>query len=165
MKQSGKSKKLNVVDYIIIAVLVAAVALVCVRLISKHNDTTPEVEEPSEPNMRFTVMVPEVDPDLAANIEASLDSDPMEVEDEEEPIDMTQIFNSNKYFAAHIVSHETKPDKDDTVALYFTIEAATEATNGVHLVGTQEVRIGKGYIVKTLGIEITGLVTSLENLK
>ena len=46
----------------------------------------------------------------------------------------------------------------------FVIEAAAENTVGSFVVGTQEVRIGRDYIVKTVDIEMPGTVSAMEKL-
>ena len=44
------------------------------------------------------------------------------------------------------------------------IEAAAKNTVGSFVVGTQEVRIGRDYTVKTVDIEMLGTVSAMEKL-
>ena len=46
----------------------------------------------------------------------------------------------------------------------FVIEAAAKNTVGSFVVGTQEVRIGRDYTVKTVDIEMLGTVSAMEKL-
>ena len=46
----------------------------------------------------------------------------------------------------------------------FVIEAAAKNTVGSFVVGTQEVRIGRDYTVKTVDIERHGTVSAMEKL-
>ena len=79
-----------------------------------------------------------------------------------------QIFNSNKFQDAQITSAEILPQDDSAdgqrVTVRFVIEAAAKNTVGSFVVGTQEVRIGRDYTVKTVDIEMLGTVSAMEKL-
>ena len=79
-----------------------------------------------------------------------------------------QIFNSNKFQDAQITSAEILPQDDSAdgqrVTVRFVIEATAKNTVGSFVVGTQEVRIGRDYIVKTVDIEMLGTVSAMEKL-
>ena len=68
MKLFGKGGKLNIIDILIILILVAAVVFVGVRLLSDKTDTLGSENAVTEPNLRFTVLVTDVHPELAAQV-------------------------------------------------------------------------------------------------
>ena len=99
---------------------------------------------------------------LADNILASLAGEPMEIGGS--TVEMTRLYNSNKLVDAQVVSYEAAEGAEGTKDLLLTVEANATATPGAYSVVTQEIRIGKDYIVKTITVEITGQILSLEKL-
>ena len=83
-------------------------------------------------------------------------------------VNPAQIFNSSKFQNAEITSAEILPQDDSTdgqrVTVRFVIEAAAKNTTGSFIVGTQEIRIGRDYTVKTVDIEMLGTVSTMEKL-
>ena len=77
---------------------------------------------------------------------------------------MTRLFNSNKLVDARVIAHEVTTAEDGTTELRLTVEAAAVISGGAYSVGTQEVRIGKLFNVKTLNAEIEGSVLTMEKL-
>ena len=163
MKLFGKGGKLNIIDIIIILVLVAAIAVVAVKVLNKGSDTPGANDAVSEePNLRFTVVCEQIQESLANNIIA-------ELEQEEVTIDGTaasprRIFNSNKLYDASVTAWETKPAKDGTVDLWLTVEGVSSDATGSYSLGVQDIRVGIAYNVKTVCIEISGTVYSMEPL-
>ena len=76
----------------------------------------------------------------------------------------TRLFNSNKLVDAKIIGHEITTAADGTTELRLTVEAAAVVSGGAYSVGTQEVRIGKDFKVKTLDVEIEGCVLTMEKV-
>ena len=83
-------------------------------------------------------------------------------------VNPAQIFNSNKFQDAQITLAEILPQDDSAdgqrVTVRFVIEAAAKNTVGSFVVGTQEIRIGRDYTVKTVDIEMLGTVSAMEKL-
>ena len=138
MERSEKKRKFNIIDVIVLVILVAALAFAGYKLLNRGSGELGDADALSAPNVRFTVLCDDVDATMADNILASLASEPMEI-------------------GGTTVSMTTKDVR-------LTVEANATATPGAYSVVTQEIRIGKDYIVKTVGVEITGQILSLEKL-
>ncbi|MBQ6430284.1 MAG: DUF4330 family protein [Oscillospiraceae bacterium] len=162
MEQSQKKRKLNIIDVIVIVILVAALAFAAYKLLNRGSGELGDANAQSKPNIRFTVLCDDLDAELARNIAASLDEAPRSIGGT--TVDMHRLYNSNKLVDAQIVGKEVKENEDGTIDLVLTVEANATATPGAYSVVTQEIRIGKDYIVKTIGVEITGQILSLEQL-
>lgn len=157
MKLFGKGGKLNIIDLLLIVILVAAVVFAAVRFLSNDEDTLGSDVALSEPNLTFTVVCEDISQELAENIMASLDSPDSELDGN--IINMTRLFNSNKLVDAKVVSWEYADG-----ALSLTIDGKAVYSNGAFSIGTQEVRIGKVFNVKTLDVEIEGVIYAMEKL-
>ena len=162
MEQSEKSRKLNIIDILVIVILVAAVAFAAYKLLNRGDESLADANALGEPNIRFTVLCDDVDPALAENILSSLSGEPMSIGGS--TVEMTRLYNSNKLVDAQVVSYEAVPGTEGTSDLLLTVEANATATPGAYSVVTQEIRIGKAYIVKTIGIETEGVILSMEKL-
>ena len=162
--------KLNIVDVLILLVVIAAVAFLAVRMVGGSGGDT--IDEPSaQANLRYTVLCEDVPLTQAENAVAAVTAEDYELKLDDDSIlevSPNQIFNSNKFQDAQITSAEILPQDDSAdgqrVTVRFVIEAAAENTVGSFVVGTQEVRIGRDYIVKTVDIEMPGTVSAMEKL-
>lgn len=162
--------KLNIVDVLILLVVIAAVVFLAVRLVGRSGGETIVADEPSaQANLRYTVLCEDLPLSEAENIVAAVTAEDYELkldDDSTMEVNAAQIFNSNKFQDAQIVSAEILPQDEDgqraTVSL--VIEAAAKNTTGSYTVGTQEVRIGRDYTVKTVDVEVLGTVSAMEKL-
>lgn len=161
MKESGKGGKLNVIDVVILLVLVAAIALVAVKFFSKEPETLGSENALTAPNLRFTVVCEEIPQELAENVKSSLQGEAQNVSGN--MVEMTRLFNSNRLVDARIVSAESEANGDG-VDLRLTIEANALISSGAYTVGTQEARVGRDFNVKTLNVEIKGVIFTMEKL-
>lgn len=162
MERSEKKSKFNIIDVIVIVILVAALAFVGYKLLNRGSGELSDADALSAPNIRFTVLCDDIDATMADNILASLASEPMTIGGS--TVEMTRLYNSNKLVDAQVVAFEARDGAEGTKDLLLTVEANATATPGAYSVVTQEIRIGKDYIVKTVGVEITGQILSLEKL-
>lgn len=167
MEHSEKKRKLNVIDVIVIVILVAALAFGAYKLLGAAGGGAGESEgmKPdalTEPNIRFTVLCEDLDPALAENVVAALAEEPVVIDGTE--VAMARIYNSNQLLDAQIVSCEAGEGEEGTTSLRLTVEANATVTSGTYALLWQEIRIGKEYIVKTLNIEISGVIQSMEKL-
>ena len=164
--------KLNIVDVLILLVVIAAVAFLAVRMVGGSGGDTIAADEPSaQANLRYTVLCEDVPLTQAENAVAAVTAEDYELKLDDDSIlevSPNQIFNSNKFQDAQITSAEILPQDDSAdgqrVTVRFVIEAAAENTVGSCVVGTQEVRSGRDYIVKTVDIEMPGTVSAMEKL-
>lgn len=157
MKLFGKDGKLNIIDLVLIVILVAAIAFAAVRFLSDDTNTLGSDVALSTPNLTFTVVCEDVDETLAKNIMSSLESPDSLLDGN--TINMTRLFNSNKLVDAKVTAWSYADGK-----LTMEVEGCAVYSNGAFSIGTQEVRIGKVFNVKTLDVEIEGVVYSMEKL-
>lgn len=165
MEHSQKKRKLNVIDFIVIGILVAALAFAAYMLLNRggdKNEAITNADALSAPNLRYTVLCEDLDPVLAQNIIDTLSAKPMEVNGT--TVEMTRIFNKNALADAQIVAYEAVEGAEGKSNVLLTIEANAEETLGAYAVKLQEIRVGKSHVVKTVGIEIEGVILSMEKI-
>ena len=158
--------KLNIVDVLILLVVIAAVAFLAVRMVGGSGG-----EPSAQANLRYTVLCEDMPLMQAENAVTAVTAEDYELKLDDDSIlkvSPNQIFNSNKFQDAQITSAEILPQDDSAdgqrVTVRFVIEAAAKNTVGSFVVGTQEVRIGRDYTVKTVDIEMLGTVSAMEKL-
>ena len=168
--------KLNIVDVLILLVVIAAVAFLAVRMVGGSGGETIAADEPSaQANLRYTVLCEDMPLMQAENAVTAVTAEDYELKLDDDSIlkvSPNQIFNSNKFQDAQITSAEILPQDDsadgqrvadDLLDLTFTVEV-TVPDRVTNEVGTQEVRIGRDYTVKTVDIEMLGTVSAMEKL-
>lgn len=155
--------KLNIVDLLVILLLVAAVVLVAYKMMNRGDGSGA-----GHKALTYTVLVENVEPEVYEGLKAYI------------PADGTgdQLMANGEIVNAWVVDVSSAPHKDgltmtdvegkkltfpvenDALDLTFTIRA--DVVNAVtNEVGTQEVRIGKNHIVKTVHFELdNGTITS-----
>ena len=156
--------KLNIIDLLVIVLLLVAVVLVVFKVLAKDGAVGAQ-----HTVLTYTVEVKGVDPEVDEGIKAyvpgengtgdqlmangsMVDAWVISVTDapHDDGLTMTDV-NGNKL---------TFPVNDDTLDLTFTIKANV-VNNVINEVGTQEVRIGKTHIVKTVHFELNnGVITT-----
>ena len=164
--------KLNIVDVLILLVVIAAVAFLAVRMVGGSGGETIAADEPSaQANLRYTVLCEDMPLMQAENAVTAVTAEDYELKLDDDSIlkvSPNQIFNSNKFQDAQITSAEILPQDDSAdgqrATVRLVIEAAAKNTVGSFVVGTQEVRIGRDYTVKTVDIEMLGTVSAMEKL-
>ena len=162
-EEKGKKKKLlgrfNILDLIILLVVVGVLGTVAWRFVSSATNA----EQPAE--ITYTVKVENVDkamvPELEKFIPAQLVSEGMFVdgyvtEIRSEPQTKHEIGFDDSKKAVYII------DGENYVNLLFTITAKIQPSDGKTRVGSQEVRIGREHVVKTIYMELRGVTISLD---
>lgn len=159
MKIFGKGGKLNIIDVILILIVVAALVFVAVRFVFNGSDgETDDAQATNDSmNITFAVSCEQTDATLAQSIIASLEGGEMDYKGES--VTTTRIYSSHKLYDAYLTDWSYD---EETEMLVLTIEACTEQDEGSYILGTQEIRLGKEFIVKTLSVEISGYVSSME---
>lgn len=157
---------LNIIDLLVILLLIVAVALIGWKVLKKDG-----ASNANRTILTYTVEVKGVDQEVYEGIKAYVPGE-SGIGD--------QLMANGSMVDAYVTSvtaapHEggltmtdvngnmlTFPTEDDTLDLTFTIQA--NVVNAVtNEVGTQEVRIGKTHIVKTVHFELTnGIITTCE---
>lgn len=172
-KQANSKKKFNIVDFAIIAIIIVLIAAVLWQLTTASDEAEASAAAQDEilvyenaPHMRCTVECYEV-PIAAAEVMVR----------NEDP----QINNNYMDLAGYIVDVSTRPttyevtDADgntstitdpNTCTVIFVIEGyfdeAVSTKAMAYSLGPQELRVGKGYTVKTKSIEFLGTVVAME---
>lgn len=151
--------RLNIVDLIVVLLILAAVAALGVKLLSRDSGA---LVEPTK--LTYTVKVSAVEPQVYQEI---LDNIPGQLMASGELLDgwVTAVDATPAKNGATVNVTGSAVDvtlRDDLLDLVFTIEA--NVTNTVtNEIGTQEVRIGKTHIVKTTAFELpSGVILSCD---
>lgn len=156
-------KRFNWIDVLIVLILVAAIGLVAYKMMGGDPQTLGSENAVTVPNLRIEVVCEKVTPETAQNIIASLESEPRTVSGN--TVEKTRLFNSNNLVDARITEWKIVPSEEEWVYLRFTIEANAILSSGSYSIGTQEIRIGRGFTAKTMDIEIGGIITVMTELK
>ncbi len=153
--------KINLIDMAVVLVLVFALVAVAWKFVG--DDVTQAIESAKNiPPVTIEVVCYDVDPEVAefAGTQAG-----------------TQLMNSGEMLDAYIVdcvvsdSMTVMIDQNGVPqavsnpayrTLTFTVEAAVEPTANAYAIGTQELRAGKTYLIKSLTLEIPGIITAME---
>lgn len=164
MKNGKLFGKLNIIDFLVILVIVAAAVFVALRLTGRGPSDTPVGTTGTR--IRYEVKVPRMEPELYEAIKARIDGGE------------TQFLTGEALIDARIVGIRTAPyvttvaTEDGRLVLaedpyflnvYFTYEAGLTSVINNQVV-TQEIRIGSSTWVKTVGFQFTGTVVNLEIL-
>ena len=168
MKLFGKGGKFNIIDIIIVVILIAAIVFAVVHFATKSNDLEDDTATESEaielmPHVRFTVSFKELPADLAENTIAALEGEDITVGDTK--VSPARISNDRKLVPAEAVSWKaTACGSVNRMDLQITIEGRAEDMESYYRMGTQELRLGRDYIFKTLTVELRGVITQMEVL-
>lgn len=131
--------KINLIDLLVILMVLAAAAALVWKLGGKQ--AAKSVIDNDFP-VTYTVMVADVPADAAAFCETQAGK---------------KLVNNGNLLDAEILSVQ----KDGT-DVRFTVSGTAVFSSNVYKVGSQEVRVGYEYIVKTSELEFTGIITDLE---
>ena len=157
-------RKLNIIDILILLVLVAAIAFAVVKVVGRSGaDGADAADALSEPNLRFEMTTDELSKTLADSIQTALTAGKTKVGNVE--AEAGRIYNGDKLIDACVTKVTAEPgETDGSYVLHITVEAKATPSSGHYSVGTQEVRIGRDYTVKTVDIEMLGTVSAMEKL-
>lgn len=174
-----KRAKFNIIDILIVLLLIAVIVIVVTGVTAARKTAQAETPvtaapiagPPAEfaPNLRFEVVACGLEPELAEKIAAAEEN---------------RIYNGFQLCDAYIVSAVVEPSTvtdtsgdaarqiDDPAHrnVRFTVEAQLHASdyyttisgNRNAYLGSQEVRLGKAYTLKTMTVEVLTTVTGLE---
>lgn len=150
--------KLNVIDFLAIVVLIAALIFVAIRfLLPKAGDATAATTK-----LTYTVQVSGVDlptyNEVMRHMAANDGRDQLMANGEMVDAYVTKVeFTPHVNYSVNAQGATVRSVEDyegGRLDLIFTIEANVDNPT-VNKVGTQEVRVGKGHIVKTVHFEFT----------
>lgn len=151
--------KLNIIDFLVIILLVAAVALVGIKLMGKGGTSAAGGTQ-----LTYTVLVKGVEPaayeSTVRYIEDAEGGDQLMANGETLSGWVTDVQSAPHTSVAKVATNENGEKVEimldaNTVDLTFTIKANITNTT-TNEVGTQEIRVGKTHIVKTTHFEYNG---------
>lgn len=156
--------KVNLIDLLVVLLVVAVVAAVVFKVGGGEVTKQEQLANSEMQDISYTVLCRMVHNDVADYIEANeVGSQLMSNGELVESCYITDIQRDNFY--ENYITPEGEPAKlasEEYCDLTITVSGqAPYAENSFH-VGSQEVRVGKSHIVKTVGFEITGTVVELE---
>ena len=156
-------KRFNWIDITIVVILIAAVAFLGMKMLGGKTETLGAENQLSEPNLRIEVLCEDVTLEVAENVIASLQGAPREMSGM--MVEKTRLFNSSNLVAGAITAWVIEPtERENVVNLRLTIEANAVLSKGSYSIGTQEIRIGRGYTAKTMDIELEGSIAVMTEL-
>lgn len=137
--------KINLIDLLVILVIVIAAAALLWKFGGKR---ATEAVTAKPKTATFTIVAQDVPEEVCRFAETQVGQ---------------QLTNSDKLINATVVSTAYKTvEGQKNPDLYIVVEADVSYASYVYKVGTQEVRVGFDYIVKTSEFEMTGTVCNLE---
>lgn len=158
--------KINIIDLLVIVVLLVVAVVLAIRLLGRSGYLPSEQKQTS--TIEYTVRVTRMDPNSYAEIKRHFDEGDVQFMTnggiEVSGSVVTDIW-SEPYRLSVTLDDGTVVTGQDPYYLdvYFTARSVTSnaETNGV---GTQEVRIGRAFIVKTRTYEVNGVVTACDRV-
>lgn len=137
--------KINLIDLLVIVLVVAIVAAVGWKLVGKK---AAAAVSDNQHELTFTV---------------SFEDQPLAVAQFAETQIGKQLVNNAKLIPAEITKASYYPNAAFTGQdIFVTITADATFSGNVWKVGSQEVRVGYEYILKTSEFELTGIITGME---
>ncbi len=161
--ENGKLfQKFNLVDTVVVVLLAIVLIAIGYKTVSASITAKQEREAEalahaydSNPHLIYDVVCNDVPKEVAEACEAQM----------ERPMAERQLMSLGKPLEGYVTACSYVPqdeDDDSLCTLYFTLEVLPTVKDGIYSLGTQEIRIGKGHIVKTYYIETSGWVYSME---
>jgi len=156
--------KLNIIDLLVILVIIAAAVFLGMRVMKLGGSSTDGLPK----RIRYEVQVLRVDPVLYESIKTRLDSGETQLVAGESFIEGNVVGVRAEPYRTSAFNQETNQNVyvEDPyfLTLFFTVEATVTSPVNQQVV-TQEIRVGRGNTVKTLGIEMTGTIFSVETIE
>ena len=158
--ENGKLfKKINLVDFIVLLLVAIVVIAVAWKAVSASVSAARERAEAAmtqeyenSPHLVYKVVCANIPQEVAEACKAQMDL----------PMADRQLMSNGKAVEGYITDCYYEPGEEGMYWLYFTIETLPDEKDGIYSVGSQEVRLGKGHIVKTYNIETSGWVYEME---
>ena len=137
--------KINLIDLLVIVLVLAVVAAVGWKLVGKK---AAAAVADNEHELTFTVLFEDQPAELAQFAQTQVGR---------------QLVNNAKLIPAEITGVSASTLADETrYDLYVTVKATATFSGNVWKVGSQEVRVGYEYILKTSEFELTGIISGME---
>ncbi len=159
--ENGKLfKKFNLVDAIVVLLVVVILAAIGWKVVGASMTAAEErkaaelaEQYESAPHLCYDVVCNSVPKEVAESFAAQMAL----------PQEDRQMMSNGTPVEGYVVGCRIEPHEEDQLYnVYFQLEALLVDKEGIYSVGSQEVRIGKGHIVKTYNIETSGYIYAME---
>lgn len=154
--------KINLIDLIVIVLLVLVVAAVGWKLAG--NRITAAIES-NAPTIEYEVLCTQVDPDTCDYAVAHIGDQLMSNGDMMNANITNCVIEPHYTMVLDADGNPKQVEDPDVHNLRFTIRANVLESANAYSVGSQELRVGKSHIVKTVKLEVNGFITSMEEVK
>ena len=158
-------KRWNWIDLIIVLVLVVAVAFAAFRFVGGGEEVAEEdvlSATTGAPNLRIEVSCKDVSRELAENIIAALEGEPRDISGS--LVESTRLLSGSTLLDGNVTAWELREQDNGLVELRLTEEALAKTSGTLTLIGIQEIRIGNTHFIKTVDVEIQGVIVSMTEL-
>jgi hypothetical protein len=165
--EEKRRRKLNIVDIVVIVLILAAAAFFGWKLL-KGGDSA---EEPAKPGViRFVVEIDGLRADMYEEIAATLPCqmaasgqmvDGYVLESWANPSHVTVVRASSPINASLQLELDAEPGVE-YVNGYFVCENDVDLNDKLNLTGSQEIRLGRSYYLKSIDFELNGTIISME---
>ena len=138
--------KINLIDLLVLLLVVAVAFAVIWKL---GGNKAAQAVSNNQCTVSYTVVCEDVHADIGAYAESQIGA---------------QLVNNTKLIDASISACEREESliTEGHETLYLTVTGTATFSENVYKVGSQEVRVGYEYILKTSEFELTGLISDLE---
>ena len=165
--ENGKLfKKINLVDAIVALLLVIIVFAIGYKTISASIAAKQEREAEAltenyenSPHLTYEVICTEVPRKVAESFQAQM----------QRPMAERQLMSMGNALEGYITGCTFTPENEDDEAslctVLFTLEVVPVKEDGIYSIGTQELRIGRSFYVKSVDFEFNGTIISLEKIE
>ena len=164
-------RKWNIVDIVILVVILAAAAFLVLRLTALRDEDDDAEEKPGI--VRFVIEVDGLRSDLYEGIAELIPCqmaasgklvDGFVVESWASPVELISVKAKSPVNASREM--ELEPEEGvEYVNAYYLCECGVDLNNKLNLSGTQELRLGRSYYVKSVDFEYNGTIISLEKVE
>lgn len=153
--------KINLIDLLALVLVVAVVAVAAVKFLQPGDEE--KVEQGDMTGLSYTVLCRMVHKDIAEYIVQTQTG--KQLMSNGEVLEGCTIENvlQEPFYESYVTDAGVynKVESDEYCDLVFVIAGEAPFTANAYKVGSQEVRVGKSHIVKTVDFEITGTVMAM----
>ena len=164
-----KKRRLNIVDIVVIVVIVAAAAFFGWKL--THRSAAPSTSRPG--TIRFVIEVDGLRKDMYDSTAAMLPCqmaasgslvDGYILESWASPVQLITM-KAKSPVNASMEEELTAEEGVEYVNAYFVCECGIDLNNLLNITGTQEIRLGRSYSLKSVDFEYSGTIIALEKFE
>ena len=151
--------KVNIIDLLVVLVLIAGVAAVAWKL---GGSAVTDAINSNAATIRYEVVCSNVDPATCDFAVSHVGGQLMSNGDLLDGYITDCVIEPHTEMVLDADGNPKQVEDPEVHDLRFTIETKVSQAANAYAVGSQEVRVGKSHIVKTVELEINGYITSIE---